>query len=62
MKKALAMALGAMLVAGAVQASAASQIDFSGYMRPQAIMNNNANFSTDKDSIYNDTYIESAAW
>jgi hypothetical protein len=58
MKKALAMALGAMLVAGAVQASAASQIDFSGYMRPQVMANSNNGLGYDKDSKVTDSYIQ----
>jgi hypothetical protein len=49
MKRALAMALGAMLVAGAVPASAKSQIDFSGYYRTYMYGHFNQTI-TDKDA------------
>jgi len=56
MKKALAMALGAMLCVGtAAPASAASQIDFSGYYRTYFINNWNESF-TDKETRTNDSY------
>jgi hypothetical protein len=56
MKKALAMALGAMLVAGsAMPAAAKSQIDFSGHYRLFQMNHWNQNFG-DKDNQLNDTY------
>ena len=57
MKKALAMALGAMLVAGAAApAFAASQIDFKGFYRVHSENVWNSNFAGHKDDAYNDSY------
>jgi len=60
MKKALAMALGAMLCVGtAAPASAASQIDFSGYYKAYFVNDWNNNLGFEKDSGFertNDSY------
>ncbi|UQZ89520.1 hypothetical protein C4J81_10020 [Deltaproteobacteria bacterium Smac51] len=57
MKKALAMALGAALVAGsAVPASAASMVDFSGFYR--AIYSVNGNLGFTGDDNLNDNFFE----
>ncbi len=58
MKKAMAMALGAVLVAGsAAPASAASQVDFSGFYGAHYAVNGNLGYTGD-DNL-NETFFES---